>query len=185
MDDRNDYEGIYSTTSLDLSSMFDESDSTENGSDDEELVEAKHPNSVCIQGIKNTQSRCFVCQSTNGRKVIPWVAVQQAWFEKRCYIPKTNRICKEHLTNSNKFNGEAIQKIDDAKQNVFVNNDHLMKWLHKISDFPESTPYSFDEGGIDPEKYKMFLGISKDNFDNLVQYLHGTASLLFNFYFSL
>lgn len=179
------YDGILSNTSLNLSTLFDESDSEKNDSDYEESLASNNPNSLCIQGIKNTQSRCFICQSVTNRKVTPWAAVQQAWFEKLCYIPKTNRTCQVHLTSSNKFNEEALQKIDDAKQNVFVNNDDLKKWLHKISDLPKSTPYNFDEGGIEPERYKMFLGISKDNFDDLVQYLHGIRLHFFLLFFSV
>lgn len=60
-----------------------------------------------------------------------------------------------------------------------MNNDDLTKWLLKMSDLPKSTPYNFDEGGIEPEKYKMFLGTYKDNFDDLVQYLHGTFLVIF------
>lgn len=38
---------------------------------------------------------------------------------------------------------------------------------------PKKTPYSFEEDGIEPEKYRMMLGIDKDSFDDLVQYLIG------------
>lgn len=130
--------------------------------------------SVFFQGVKSTQSRCFICQSATGRKVIPWPAIQQAWFQQLCYIPKSNRICEEHLTTSNKFNDEAFQMIQALKQDITVNCNDLGLWLLGISSLPKPTPYNFKDDGIEAEKYKMLVGITKENFDDLVQYLHGT-----------
>lgn len=73
-----------------------------------------------IQGAHGTQSRCFICQSNSGRKALPWPAIQQAWFEKRCYVPKTNRTCSEHLTSSHKFTDDALRMIEELKQDVFL-----------------------------------------------------------------
>lgn len=132
-----------------------------------------------IQGTKATQSRCFICQSNTGRKGLPWPAIQQAWFEKRCYIPKTNRTCVEHLTSSHTFTDDALRMIEDLKQDIFVKPPDFGLWLNAISDLPKSTPYNVEDDGIDAEKYRMFFGISKDDFDDLLQYLKGTMTLFF------
>ncbi len=131
-------------------------------------------NFIRLKGSTTTQSRCFICHSKNGRKAVPWPAIQQAWFETRCYIPKTNRSCEEHLTVSNKFNDDALRMIADSKIDVNVNISDFKVWLNRVSDFPKSTPYNFEEDGIEAEKYKMFLGISKENFDDLLTYVKGS-----------
>lgn len=102
-------------------------------------------------------------------KNIPWSAIQQAWFQRLVYVPKSNRICEEHLTASNKFNEDSLQKIDDEKKDMRVHTSEFEDWLLGISDLPTATQYNFEEDGVEPEKYKMFFGIDKANFDDLVQ----------------
>lgn len=136
-------------------------------------------NTLHLQGAKATQSRCFICQSKGGRKALPWPAIQQAWFEMRCYVPKTNRTCEEHLTDSHTFNDEALRLMKALKQDVSVEAKEFELWLHAISDLRKSTPYNFEHDGIEAEKYKMFLGIDKDNFDDMLQYLKGNSETLF------
>lgn len=126
-----------------------------------------------IQGVMATESKCFVCGSLTGRKAVPWPAIQQVWFAKNCYIPKSNRTCAEHLNGSKKFNDEALEMIEAWKQGIEVKSDDFELWIHQISDIPKSTPYSFENDGIEAEKYKIFLGISKESFDDLIQYLAG------------
>lgn len=163
-------EEMMSTTKLDLTPMMNDS----NVDHDEEMLDVSANAGILnIQGIRNTQARCFICQSKEGRKATPWTAIQQAWFQKLAYVPKSNRICDKHLTTSNKFDEESLQKIEESKQCVSVKNEEFEVWLHKISDLPQPTIYNFEEDGIEGEKYKMFFGISKQNFDDLVQYLHG------------
>lgn len=135
-------------------------------------------NKIHLQGVRTTQARCFVCHSKNGRKAIPWSAIRQAWFDVRCYVPKTNRTCDEHLTRAHLFNDEAVEMIIALKQDIDVEIKEFEPWLHAVSDIPKSTPYSFEEDGIEPEKYKMFLGIDKENFDDLLQYLNGSIDIL-------
>lgn len=132
-------------------------------------------NTLPLQGTKSTQSRCFICQSKNGRKGLPWAAIQQAWFKMRCYIPKTNRTCEEHLTDSNEFTDDVLQMIGALKQNINVRIPDFKSWLNTVSDLPKSTPYNFEENGIEAGKYKMFLGIDKESFDDLLQYLKGNV----------
>lgn len=131
------------------------------------------PSTIQMQGARSTQSCCFICQSKGGRKAIPWSAISQAWFEKRCYIPKGNRSCDEHLSNSATFTEDALELIEDMKQTVNIKMEEFKLWLNTISDLPKATPYSFEEDGIEPEKYRMLLGIDKNSFDDLVQYLIG------------
>lgn len=126
-----------------------------------------------ILGTVNTQSKCFVCDSPAGRNVTPWPAIQQVWFEKKCYIPKSNRTCKEHLTEWKTFNAEALEKIEATKQGLRVKCSDFELWLHEVSNLPKSTPYNFENGAMDPSKYKTFCGISKEDFDDLIEYLHG------------
>lgn len=128
---------------------------------------------INVRGIKSTQSRCCVCHSSTGRKIIPWAAIQQAWFQRLCYIPKSNRTCVEHLTTANKFYEDVLQTIDDAKLEIQVPCDEFESWLLGITDLPSSTLYNFEEDGVEAEKYEMFFGLSKENFDDLIQYLHG------------
>ncbi|KAJ6642689.1 hypothetical protein Bhyg_07642, partial [Pseudolycoriella hygida] len=128
-------------------------------------------NVIDLKGAKMTQSSCFICHSGTGRKTVPWPAIQQAWFETRCYIPNTNRSCEEHFTSSNKFTDDALRMIADAKADVSVKMPDFQLWLYGISDMPKSTPYSFEEDGIEAEKYKIFLGLSKEHFDDLLTYL--------------
>lgn len=130
---------------------------------------------LLLQGTKSTQSRCFICHSKNGRKGLPWAAVQQAWFEMRCFIPKTNRTCDEHLTDSNKFTDDALRMIGALMQNINVRIPDFQSWLNAVSDLPKSTPYNFEVNGIEAEKYKMLLGIDKESFDDLLQYLKGSV----------
>lgn len=138
-------------------------------------------NTLHLQGTKATQSRCFICQSKSGRKAVPWLAIQQVWFEMLCYVPKSNRTCGEHLTDWHTFNDEALEMIETLKQNISVETKEFEVWLHAVSDLPKSTPYNFEENGIEAEKYTMFLGIDKDSFDDLLQYLKGNfVSLFFN-----
>lgn len=68
--------------------------------------------------------------------------------------------------------------ITDLKQNGSVEIKEFQSWLNVVSDLPYSTPYNFDEDGIEPDKYKMFLGIDKESFDDLVQYLKGNIDRL-------
>lgn len=130
-------------------------------------------NGFHLQGAKSTQSRCFICHSKSGRKAVPWPAIQQSWFEMRCYVPKTNRTCDDHLTNSHTFNDEALQMIKTLKQDISVETKEFELWLDAVSNLQKSTPYNFEEDGIEAEKYRMFLGIEKDSFDDLLQYLQG------------
>lgn len=130
-------------------------------------------NTLNMKGAKATQSRCFICQSKGGRKAVPWPAIQQTWFEMRCYIPKTNRTCDKHLTDSHTFDDEALQMINALKQDISVDTKEFQMWLDSVSNLPKSTPYNFEEDGIEAEKYRMFLGIDKDSFDDLLQYLKG------------
>lgn len=169
-------EELVTTTDLDSLSPIDiDTENIENISRDQQhSMISQDVSSMQVQGVKNTQSRCFICHSTTGRKVIPWAAIQQAWFQQLCYVSKSNRICQEHLTTSNKFNIEALKVIEDSKQDITVNNIDFGFWLLGISDLPKSTPYNFEEEGIEAEQYKMLVGISKENFDDLVQHLHGT-----------
>lgn len=138
------------------------------------LPDSNKSNSIHLRGIKSTQSRCFVCHSTADRSAVPWAAIQQAWFGKLCYIPKLNRACKEHLTLSDNLNEEALQKIEEMMEDVYVGIDEFQLWFISISDLPNTNIYNFEEDGIEASKYKILLGISKENFDDLVQYLHGT-----------
>lgn len=170
------FEDIITDTELDSqSSLNSDTENIENISyNQQSSVISPDAGSIFLQGVKSTQSRCFICQSATGRKNLPWPAIQQAWFQQLCYIPKSNRICQEHLTTSNKFNDEAFQMIEDLKQDVTVNCNDLGLWLLGISSLPKPTPYNFEEDGIEAEKYKMLVGITKESFDDLVQYLHGT-----------
>ncbi len=136
-------------------------------------------NTLHLRGAKATQSRCFVCQSKDGRKAIPWPAIQQAWFEMRCYVPKTNRTCEDHLTNSHTFDNEALQMINALKQDVSVDTKEFELWLYAVSNLPKLTPYNFEEDGIEEEKYRMFLGIDRNSFDDLLRYLKGCFEWLF------
>lgn len=148
----------------------------------EEIVAASSSvaaNTLHLQGAKATQSRCFICQSKGGRKAIPWPAIQQAWFEMRCYVPKANRTCDEHLTESQTFDNEALQMIDALKQDISVDTEEFEVWLHSVSNLPKSTPYNFEEDGIQAEMYRMFLGIDKDSFDDMLQYLKDNFDRLF------
>lgn len=163
-------EEMMSTTEIDLSSMINDSGVNQ---DEGSFDASANAGILHLQGAKSTQSRCFVCQSKEGRKAVPWTAIQQAWFQKLAYIPKSNRICEDHLTVSDLFDEEALQKIEESKQCVPVKSEELKTWLYKISDLPQTTIYNFEEDGIESEKYNMFFGISKQNFDHLVQYLHG------------
>lgn len=179
-EDVSDFDDMLSSAVLDLSSMvtdFDDETWT-SSSNQESPMESPITSSIHLQGIKTTQSRCLVCHSLTGRKAVPWMAVQQAWFQALCYIPKSNRTCEEHLTPANKFNEESIQKIKALKQDVCVTTNELQTWLYGISDVPSSTLYNFEHVGVEPEKYKTFFGITKENFDDLVQYLHGTLYFL-------
>lgn len=124
-------------------------------------------------GTTNTQSKCFVCASTAGRSVVPWPAVQQVWFQKRIYIPKSNRSCKHHLDSNKTFNDEALREIEATKQGIKVKISEFEVWLHEVSKLPNSKPYNFEDGGMDAGMYKTFCGISKEDFDDLVTYLHG------------
>lgn len=128
---------------------------------------------VKIQGTVNTQSRCFICGSKTGRKAIPWSAIQQVWVDKKCCLSKSNRTCLEHLTACKKFSEEALQMIEATKQEIDVTSVEFTQWLREVSDIPKSTPYNFENDGIPAELYHMFFGITKENFDDLVQYLPG------------
>lgn len=132
-----------------------------------------------IMGTVITQSKCFICESPTGRNITPWPAIQQVWFAKKCYIPKSNRTCKEHLTEWKTFNTDALEKIEATKQGLRVKSSDFELWLNKISDLPKSAQYNFENGSMDPELYKTFCGISKDDFDDLAQYLHGKCHYLF------
>lgn len=126
-----------------------------------------------ILGITNTQSQCFVCFSPVGRNAVPWPAIQQVWFKKKIFIPKSNRICKDHLDPSKRFNAETLQKIDATKKGITVEVSDFELWMREISKLPNSSPYNFDEGEIDEAMYKTFCGITKSDFDDLVTYLYG------------
>lgn len=130
-----------------------------------------------ILGTTNTQSKCFICESPTGRNALPWPAIQQVWFQKKIYIPKSNRTCKAHLNGSKKFNEESLQKIEATKKGISVKRSDFELWLDKVSNLPNLSPYNFDEGGIDAGLYRTFCGISKSDFDDLVTYLHGKNNI--------
>lgn len=127
-----------------------------------------------IEGVASTQSRCFICHSVTGRSAIPWAAIRQVWFVKKFYVPKSNRTCLAHLTTANKFTDEALELVESSKESLVADSAEFGVWLREVSDLPSSnSPYNFEHDGIDSSMYPMFFGISKDNFDDLVQYLHG------------
>lgn len=128
---------MFASSSTASSSMIDSCVRTIRGSNPH--LETRESNAIQLQGIKATQSRGFYCQSMTGRKAVPWPAIQQAWFEKRCYIPKTNRTCEEHLTISHKLNDDALRMIDDLKQEIFVKLYDFGFWLNAISDLPTTS----------------------------------------------
>lgn len=130
-----------------------------------------------ILGTTNTQSKCFICESPTGRSVVPWPAIQQVWFQKKIYIPKSNRSCKDHLNAHKKFNEEALQKIEATKQGIEVKRCDFELWLDEVSNLPNSSPYNFEDGHIDAKMYKTFCCISKEDFDDLVTYLHGKNNI--------
>lgn len=133
---------------------------------------------IQMVGLKSTQSCCCICQSRTERKALPWTAIRQTWFEKRIYIPKSNRSCEKHLTDSSNFTEDALLTIETLKQSVNVKIEDFNVWLHSISDLPKNVPYNFEEDGVEPEKYRMFFGINKDSFDDLLQYLIGKINFL-------
>lgn len=128
-----------------------------------------------ILGTTNTQSKCFVCESPTGRNVLSWQAIRQVWFAKRIYIAKSNRTCQGHLKANKMFTDDALQKIEATKQGIRVKRDDFQLWLLEVSKLPDSTPYDFNDDGIDAELYKTFCGINKKDFDDLVTYLHGKS----------
>lgn len=62
--------------------------------------------------------------------------------------------------------------------NIAVNNHDFALWIQEISKLPKSRPYSLENDGMEAEHYEMFFGINKDNFDDLVQYLSGTFTII-------
>lgn len=130
---------------------------------------------IPIDAVASTQSCCFVCGSKSGRSSIPWSAIRQVWFEKKIFIPKSNRTCTEHLSESKQFKDEVLLLIEASKEEINITSKDLSVWLHEICQLPKNQTYNFDNDGMESTYYKMFLGITKESFDDLVQYLPGTA----------
>lgn len=125
-----------------------------------------------IQGVKSTQSKCFVCNGsgTGRRSTVPWSAIQQVWFRSNYYIPQTNRACPHHLMNG-LFTSEALDLIEATKQGIHVKTYDFGLWLHEVSDIRHRNPYSFDHTGLEESKYQLWTGLRKEDFDNLATYI--------------
>lgn len=116
-----------------------------------------------VQGVKSTESQCFVCKSKTGRSSVPWPAIQQVWLELIIDIPKSNRTCKEHIDESKRFKKEALQIIEATDPRIAVKNDHFVRWLHEISHLPQSRPCNLENDGIEPEQMlRCFLELKKN-----------------------
>lgn len=129
--------------------------------------------SLNVQGVKCTESHCFICKSKAGRSSIPWLAIQQVWVELKIYIPKSNRTCKEHIDETKKFKKEVLEMIVATEPQITVNNGQFVRWLHEVSQVPQSRPCNLEVDGIASDQYEMFFGIKKNAFDDLLQYLIG------------
>lgn len=133
-----------------------------------------------VQGVRSTESQCFVCKSKTGRSSVPWQAIQQVWLELKIYIPKSNRTCKEHIDESKRFKKEALQIIKATEPRIAVKNVNFVRWLNEISHQPQSRPCNLEHDGINADQYEMFFGIKKEFFDDLVQYLSGMSEANFS-----
>lgn len=125
-----------------------------------------------IPSVKITESKCFICNKKN-RKKIPISARLDVWFKLKCFIPPNNRICGEHLENGI-FTLECLNQIKPNRNYSLMNETTISNWITQISNLNslQKEPLSFDKGSIYTEEdYSMMLGVSKEHFEIMYQYI--------------
>jgi hypothetical protein len=131
-----------------------------------------------IKSVSSTQKCCFICKSTEDRKSIPKTALQQVWKEKNIFLPHHNRCCSSHLKKG-RFHQQAMEQIVANKSGVLMSDTEIAQWILELSATPRNAykkkvRFDFvDEEELSEEEYKSLLGIGKQDFKRLFNYIKG------------
>lgn len=87
---------------------------------------------IGLQRVVATERRCFVCGSTATRPKVPPRARQQAFLNRRVYIPKNNRCCPEHLTRG-KFYADVLSQLSVASNSSMLETEEVKEYMELIS----------------------------------------------------
>lgn len=131
-----------------------------------------------IKSVSSTQKCCFLCKNKDERKSIPKSALRQVWEEKNILLPQNNRCCSVHLING-KFSSEALDEIVSNKSGVLMNDEQIAAWILELSTKPtnkykKNVRFDFEkEDELSEDEYKTLLGIGKEQFKILFNYIKG------------
>jgi len=126
-----------------------------------------------ILSVPTSESRCFICQSKEGRSRIPNSARIDLFIRARIHIPEKNRVCKLHLLQGY-FTEEAKTFIKATKPDTEVNGQQVSKWLNELADrlIQPRRPIDFNlPSQLTEGDFKLLTGIGEAAFNHLLEVL--------------
>lgn len=95
-------------------------------------------------------------------------------------LPHENRTCFDHL-NGDKFSEEALERIKPTKDGVLMSDEKLTNWILEMTLLVKKQlkrkRVDFDDiENVPMEDYKLLTGLSKADFELLLEYLKGNLN---------
>jgi hypothetical protein len=129
--------------------------------------------SFVIPGMKAvgaSQGSCMVCGDKKGRSRVTIEARVDIWIRKRIFIPLGNRCCKHHLSDGI-FKEEALNLIKPGPS-ALMTGQMVATWISTLTEVFSKPRMILDfEGGspLTNDHYEMLLGVSRENFDTILE----------------
>ncbi len=122
-----------------------------------------------------SESACVICglSSTEGRKSVPGPAKKDLWMDNGIYLPKGVRCCMKHISEEI-FDDEAKKRLNEKKrEGLKISRAEISEWIKWLTDLAKNKTrtVNFDDPKTDEEAYEELLGLKKNEFDEVFEYI--------------
>ncbi len=137
-----------------------------------------------LYSVPFSESSCVICGRTSkdSRKTVPGTAKKDLWLINNIYLPKGVRSCQRHISEEI-FCDAAKDTLEKKKRiGVRINKAEIAEWIRWLTDnkVTNTSVIDFDSEKTADEAYVELLGLTKDHFGELFEYvregLHSSAN---------
>lgn len=125
-----------------------------------------------IKRCKITQSKCVVCNKINNRVRIKPRAALRVYVDTGILIPPKARCCACHLDDGGFLEKAALDSIEATCDFTYMNAETISELLNDLREEARKQGLNFDDpSALDDKDYYRLTGLTKDQFNNIAQYL--------------
>ncbi len=128
-----------------------------------------------LYSVPFSESNCVICGRTSkdSRKSVPGTAKKDLWLNKNIYLPKGVRSCRSHISEDI-FCDAAKDALEKKKrETVRLTKSEIAEWIKWLTDnkVTNTSVIDFDSDKTPEEAYMELLGLTKDHFGELFEYV--------------